>query len=107
MYYIICIIPGQYTSIRDLADCMQMSSRMVSVSLQKLIRKNIIRFSSEKKLSSVTFLPLSETILKDLELAETDFRNTRFLGFSKEEIAAYTESTKKIRSNIQAALFPL
>ena len=98
---------GQYTSIRDLADCMQMSSRMVSVSLQKLIRKNIIRFSSEKKLSSVTFLPLSETILKDLELAETDFRNTRFLGFSKEEIAAYTESTKKIRSNIQAALFPL
>ena len=97
---------GQYTSIRDLADCMQMSSRMVSVSLQKLIRKNII-LSSEKKLSSVTFLPLSETILKDLELAETDFRNTRFLGFSKEEIAAYTESTKKIRSNIQAALFPL
>lgn len=96
--------PCSFSTIKELAEFMGVSSRMVSVSIQKLTKKNIIKTGSGRKINQITFLPAADGILRDLEIAQNDFDNTRFADFSGEEMEMYTKLADKMKTNMKNAL---
>lgn len=96
--------PCSFSTIKELAEFMGVSSRTVSASIQKLTKKNIIKTGSGKKISQITFLPAADSILRDLEIAQNDFDNTRFADFTDEELVSYSRLSDKIKNNMQNAL---
>ena len=52
----------------------------------------------------IELLPSADSILKDLEIVQSDYDNARFEGFDKEEVEQYAKLTGKMKENIQRVL---
>lgn len=122
---------GGITEKKDLADFAHMSKHRLAITLQKLEARKLIRcedlpaessendgegllsglsglsglqmFSSKKKMQ-VTFLPTVMPMLDELADAQAEFEQTRFAGFTEEELVEYSRLTHKITENIQRVL---
>lgn len=95
---------------RSMADFLGVSVRNVSLTLQRLLRKNLIKITDVKETHTsnrkmqITLLKASEPILAELQTAENDFHCARFGGFDEEELKSYQELSEKIKENILGVL---
>lgn len=109
----------QIRTKKDLADFTGMTLRALTLMLQKLEAKKLIKAAerpAEKKAKSgsssrssgkildIVFLPDSEPVLQDLQTVQNDFDQVRFSGMDDEELIQYAVLTEKIRQNIQETL---
>ena len=80
--------------------------RALSVLLQKLISKNLIKIEDKrsKKTFMITFLPAALPILEELENAQTKYDQARFNGFTEEELIQYSVLSEKIKQNVKNIL---
>ena len=95
---------------KHIADFLGISVRTVSLTLQRLIRKNLIKITdiknshtSERSIQ-ISLLPAADSILTDLTIAENDFNLVKFDGFDEEELKCYQELNQKVKDNILKVL---
>ncbi len=102
---------------KALADFAGLSHRGLSLTLQKLTARGLVRLEeaappqasgeapprSGKQLS-FTLLPAADAVLSDLAAALGDYDNARFAGFSQEELVQYAALSEKIKNNIRRIL---
>lgn len=95
---------------RELAELTNLSRTSLSLTLKKLVSRNLISMeeikvpkTKEKKLV-LEFLPESNRLLEDLVQAEQDCENVRLAGFTPEELEQYQVLSDKIKANIQNVL---
>ena len=106
----------QVDSKRKLSDFTGMSRSVLTLTLQKLAARGMIRFeesrssrgerphrSSRRKLA-VTFLPAAQPVLAQLSGALSDYDQTRFSGFSADELVQYAYLSSKIKENMRRVL---
>ena len=106
-------------SRRELADFAGLSRGGLARTLQKLTVRGLIRVEEQRekrssadqqdaarteKLLCVTFLPSAQPILAETISAQSDFDQTRFAGFSQEELGQYAALSEKIRDNMRRVL---
>lgn len=102
--------PYQAESRKELADFVDMSRRSLSVNLQKLTSKGLIKLeevretAGGKKRLRITLLSAAEPILQDLASAQNDYDHARLADFSEEELIQYACLMEKIKGNIQRVL---
>lgn len=120
--------PHKISSRRELMDYTNMTKNTLSASLQKLITKGIVKIeelrvpvqteeSAEINVSKkttkrrktvrkleITLLPAADSILRSLSMAENDYEQARYAGFSEEEIVQYAYLSAKIKANVQKIL---
>lgn len=120
--------PHKISSRRELMDYTNMTKNTLSASLQKLITKGIVKIeelsvpvqteeSAEINVSKkttkrrktvrkleITLLPAADSILRSLSMAENDYEQARYAGFSEEEIVQYAYLSAKIKENVQKIL---
>lgn len=91
---------------RELADFANLSPRALSILLQKLVHKNLIRVEIVRKTKElkIIFQAISEPILAELADAQNKYEHARFLGFEEDELIQYAQLTEKIKQNIQSIL---
>ena len=95
---------------RDLADFIDCSRSSLSIGLQRLCGKNLIQIESlrspetDEKQLRITLTAFADTILEDLEVALTDYKNAVFSNFTADEQAQYQAFSEKVSMNIQTAL---
>lgn len=100
----------QSSSYKELADFTGIPRRSLSLSLQKLTAKGLIKIEEKRgtkatgKQILIELLPTAESVVSDLAAAQTDYEQTRFHGFSEEELIQYAHLSKKIKENIQKIL---
>ncbi|MDO5417254.1 MAG: glycosyltransferase family 2 protein [Lachnospiraceae bacterium] len=112
----------QLHSRREMADLLGISRRRLSVALQKLVLKGIIKVEEEKgkekkskekkgmekkaeeRRFTVTLLPAADSILADFEVAEADYNQARLAGFDEAEKARYAELSERVTANIRRVL---
>ena len=127
---------GEIVNRRELADFAGTSRRSLSVLLQRLAMRGLIRQeelpaqkSEEKgkkkkkekhgqrkaqesgkaekgKKVRIIFLPAAEPVLEELARVERDFDDARFGGFDEEELIQYTRLSEKMKRNMQRILYP-
>jgi len=115
-------------SYKELADFANMSRRTLSVILQKLSSRGIVKAEdvqaaaekedgeerkkknekgrktkNERKLA-VALLPTAEPIIKNLASAQNDYEQAKYAGFSDEELVQYACLSNKIKENIQKVM---
>ena len=111
---------GPSTSRKDLADFTNQSRSSVTLSLQRLSSRELIKLDDprreesrkeaarkdepEKKRLLITFLPAAEPILEDLDGALGDIRQELLAGFTEEEADACFQFNSRIQDNIRKAL---
>lgn len=98
--------PHHSNNRKELADFARLSMRALSVLLQKLISKNLIKIEDKrsKKTFMITFLPAALPILEELENAQTKYDQARFNGFTEEELIQYSVLSEKIKQNVKNIL---
>ncbi|MDO4315781.1 MAG: glycosyltransferase [Oscillospiraceae bacterium] len=101
---------GSSCTRRDLADFAGLSRGGLTLALQRLSGKGLIKIEEtrapdlgEKRLS-IAFTPEAEPILADLNAAQGDYETARFAGFSGEDQARYRVLSGRIKRNIQDVL---
>ncbi len=127
---------GETVSRRELADFAGISRRTLTMLLQRLSMRGLIRQEElasqkteekEKKKKGkkekrpdknkqekgdkdrkirITFLPAAAPVLEELSLVEQDFDEARFGGFDEEELIQYTHLSEKMKRNMQRILYP-
>ena len=53
---------------------------------------------------AVTILPAADAVMKELELAQRDYDEARFSGFTEEELIKYADLSEKIKENTKMIL---
>ena len=53
---------------------------------------------------AVTILPAADAIMKELEMAQRDYDEARFAGFTEEELIRYADLSEKIKENTRRIL---
>lgn len=53
---------------------------------------------------AVTILPAADAIMKELEMAQRDYDEARFAGFTEEELIRYADLSEKIKENARRIL---
>lgn len=108
--------PGQFRqkghlfSRKKLSDIMGMPRTLLSASMQRMAARGLIKVEEvrEKKESKrqirVLILPAANILLEDLAMAEKDYNQARFVGFSDRELELYTGMSERIKENIQNIL---
>ncbi len=99
-------------SRRDLADFTGISKNGLSLALQRLSSKNLIKVTAtagtskkaSEKLLQIELLPAALDLLPEFSTVQSDFDAVRFDGFTEEELAAYHRLSDKIIENIQKML---
>jgi len=100
----------QGKSRRELADFTGMSQSSLSLNLQKLSVRGLIKVEDirggkgEKRQLRVTILPEARSVLADLAGAQNDYDQARLSGFTEEELVSYACLSEKIKANIQRVL---
>lgn len=94
-----CNVASTYAA---LADSVGMSRSIHYPILQKLVQKKLIKIEAERnpKQITISFSTDSDSILKDLELAEQNYEQLQFADFTEEEIVQYKKLTKKMKYNM-------
>ena len=98
--------PHQSNSRRELADFADIPQRSLSLSLQKLSLKGLVKVENGrgKKPLKITFLPSSEPILTELSEAQSKYDQAIFSDFTEEELIQYAHLNEKIKQNTQKIL---
>lgn len=98
-----CNVANSYS---DLADSIGMSRTIHYPILQKLAQKKLIKIESERnpKQITISFSTDSNPILKDLELAEQNYKQILFADFTEEEIVQYKNLSEKMKCNVTKIL---
>lgn len=52
----------------------------------------------------MTILPTAEAVMKELALAQRDYDEARFVGFTEEELIKYADLSEKIKENTKRIL---
>lgn len=96
----------QYESRKELADFVGISVSNVSMALQNLSKKGIVKVKKMrgKEQLNITFLPDATPILTELSYAKRNFKQAMFAGFTEEELKQYEELSEKIKINMQKIL---
>ncbi len=97
---------------RDLADLAGMSRRKLSLTLQKLTARKLIRVEAVRRAPGnaapdqiyVTFLPAAAPALNDLDLALRDLERIRLAGFSDDDLTQYDQLNSRVARNIERVL---
>lgn len=116
--------PDHGDTRREIADFAGISIRSLSLSLQKLFHRGLLKAESKKvegrlenwrsktqpkgkqshEQLEITFLPLAQPILADLTAAQNNYEQTYFEGFTRKELIQYEKMNEKIKQNIQKLL---
>lgn len=98
--------PHHCTTRRELADFADISQRSLSILLQRLSVKGILKTENNrsKKQLNIIFLPPAAPIFEDLAAAQSSFDQARFEGFTEEDLIQYSQYTDRIKQNIQKIL---
>ena len=102
--------PHGYKSRKELADFANISPRALSLILQKLSARGYIKVEEQripktsKRRLNITLLPAADPVIADLSIAQSEFEQARFDGFSEEELIQYAHLSEKIKKNIQKIL---
>ena len=109
-------------SRRNLADFADMSRRALSLTLQKLSAKGYIQVEERRppreaggdnpylsraqgaKELSISLLPAAQPVLRELETVQEEYDQTRFAGFTQEELSLYARLSEKIQENLRRVL---
>lgn len=100
----------QPVSRRELSDYTNMTRRSLALHLQKLTAKGYIRMqeSREKKAQdrrlTVWMLPEAAQVEEALANVQREYDETRYQGFSEDELLQYAYLTEKIKKNMQKVL---
>ena len=62
------------------------------------------RRKDRKTKITVTILPTAEAVMKELALAQRDYDEARFVGFTEEELIKYADLSEKIKENTKRIL---
>lgn len=91
---------------QELADFMQISRRSLSISLQRLIRRGLIKAEDNHSTHQLTvaFLPAAQPVLAELSAAQSNYEQAQFDGFTRDELVEYAHLAEKIKQNIQKVL---
>ena len=98
--------PHQSHTRKELADFAGLTLRNLSALLQKLSSRGLIKMDVRrgKKPLSITFLPAAGPVLKELAIAQNNYDQARFSGFTDEELIQYSALSEKIKRNMQKIL---
>lgn len=94
----------------ELADLMNMSRPRLQAALQKLSARGMIRLEEGKekkngrKLYAAQIQPAAALLFKDFEAVRRDYFETRFRGFTEEEMESYRRFDSRIRENVRTVL---
>ncbi len=96
----------QYENRKELADFAGLSVSKVSMALQNLSKKGIVKVKKkrQKEQLDITFLPDATPILAELSTAQRNFEQAKFAGFTEEEWKQYEVFAEKIKQNMQKIL---
>ena len=95
---------------KELSDFTNMTKSKLNAAIQHLVSKGYIKVEENRSRKAkeqflrINLLPASDAILKDLEMVQRDYDNTRFEGFCEEEVEQYARLTEKMKENIQRVL---
>ena len=94
---------------RELMDLTALSRRTLSVSLQRLTARGLIRLTEQRQKKTparlaVTFLPAAQPVLRDLDASQADCARIRLSTLSAEEAAEYERLSSKVQSQIKKIL---
>lgn len=91
---------------KELADFIGMSLRTMSIILQRLFQKKIVRVIKRRKLEQldIAFLSEADGIFMELDMVQKKVYEAKLAGFSKEEIRQYECLNQKVKQNIQKLL---
>ena len=116
---------------KELADFAGVSRSALSMQLQKLVLRGLIKVEDvptpkpvrQKKEKSrekdelvrkapekrvrVMFQPEAEPILRELAAVQRDYDEARFAGFEEEDLIQYARLTEKMKRNMQKVLAPI
>ena len=86
-----------------------LSRRTLSVSLQRLTARGLIRLTEQRQKKAparlaVTFLPAAQSVLRDLDASQADCARIRLSALSAEEAAEYERLSSKVQSQIKKIL---
>ena len=99
---------GEFQSLKELSDFVNLSRRTLSMCLQRLTAKGYIRMEEigERKTGrqKILFLPACDGILADFDTAQNDYDQVRFQGFTEEELIRYAFFNDRIKENIRRVL---
>lgn len=103
---------GSVARRRDLADLAGMSRRKLSMTLQKLTVRKLIRVEAVRRTSAktapdqlyVTFLPAAAPIVEALDLAMRDLDRIRLANFSDDDLTQYDQLNSRVAQNIERVL---
>ena len=98
---------------QELSDFAGISRRALTLGLQKLAARGMIRYGASRRDADASraprrlelfFLPAAEPVLEELSAALNDYDQLRFAGFSQEELVSYACLAEKIKDNMRRAL---
>ncbi|MGN1377607.1 MAG: glycosyltransferase [Dorea sp.] len=98
--------PHHCMTRRELADFTNMSQHTLSMLLQKLSAKGLLKVETirSKKQINILFLPVAAPILREIADAQNSYDRARYESFTEEELVQYAYYTEKIKQNIQKIL---
>ena len=98
--------PHHSNNRRELADFVNVSPRSLSILLQKLSSKGLLKVENKRstKQLNIVFLPTAIPILNEIAAAQSNYDHIRFTGFTEDELIQYSYFTEKIKQNMQKIL---
>ena len=92
-------------SRKDLADIMDLGRGNLTMAIQRLLAKKMVKVTElpkkrgkERKIR-MELLPAADAVLSDLETAQSDYYQAKFGNFTAEEIRQYTLLERRVREN--------
>ena len=97
---------NEFKDRKELADLIGMGPRMLTIVLQKLYQKKIVKVTKKRgqKLLKITFGAEAAIMLEELEDVQKNFVQAKLAGFTQEEVEQYEYLSQKIKHNIQRIL---
>lgn len=98
--------PHHSNNRRELADFAGMTVRALTLSLQRLSAKGLLKVENKHstKQLNIVFLLAARPLLNEIAAAQSNYDQARFAGFSEEELIQYAYFTEKMKQNIQKIL---
>lgn len=98
--------PHPMQNRQELADFMGITPRSLSLLLQRLINKKLIKIENKRSTKQffVTFLPVCDCILQELTEIQNQFYRAYFQNFTNEELTLYAHLNEKIKENVTKIL---
>lgn len=104
---LLCLtLPHQSDNRKELADFIGITPRVLTMALQKLYSKGIVKITTKRttKKLNVVFLSAAEPILPELTDAQNNYEQARLAGFTEDELIQYAQLSEKIKQNVQKIL---